>query len=319
MQKLGADALMVVVTLLAAISWMFSKEAVLIMPPILFVAIRFALAGLILAAFSYRDLTQFSWPQLWQSMRTGVVFAIAMCGWIMGLFFTENVGVGAFLTSLGVVFVPIIALLLFKEHSPRSTWLALPVAIIGLACLSFASALTDQGINIDKGHIFYLVSAFLLAIYFNLNARAANSFNGAKIPAMALTSIVLATVGVVAFIVSCSVEDLNGFVQSLSFAWHREANQTGVSFWHVLGWIVVSATIGTAARFYIQTVAQSLSNNSHGVVILVLEPVWTALIAAFWFSESMASVQLLGCVFIFAALLISRAKAVRQLARSLIR
>ena len=44
-----SDLLLVVVTLLAAISWMFSKEAVLMMPPLMFMAARFLIAGGVLA------------------------------------------------------------------------------------------------------------------------------------------------------------------------------------------------------------------------------------------------------------------------------
>ena len=310
MNKFGADFLMIVVTLLAAISWMFSKEAVLIMPPILFVAIRFALAGLILAAFSIEDLKKLTASQYWQSFKTGCVFGIAMSGWIMGLYFSSHVGVGAFLTSLGVVFVPIVALIFFGEQSPRSTWLALPVATIGLGFLSLA-----HGFEIEKGHVFYVLSAILLAVYFNMNARAANDFAGDKIPAMALTAIVLTSVGIVAGTVSLIVEDISGFVASLYFSFDIVEGE-GVSFWVVTGWMLASAVIGTSARFYIQTVAQSLSHNSHGVVILVLEPVWTALIAAFWFGESMDAIQFIGCGFIFAALLIARWRALMSMMKS---
>ena len=44
-----SDLLLVVVTLFAAISWMFSKEAVLLMPPLMFMAARFLIAGTVLA------------------------------------------------------------------------------------------------------------------------------------------------------------------------------------------------------------------------------------------------------------------------------
>lgn len=40
-----SDLLLVITTLLAAISWMFSKEAVLLMPPLMFMAGRFLIAG----------------------------------------------------------------------------------------------------------------------------------------------------------------------------------------------------------------------------------------------------------------------------------
>jgi len=51
-----SDLLLVVTTLLAAISWMFSKEAVLLMPPLMFMAGRFLIAGLVLALIAHRSL-----------------------------------------------------------------------------------------------------------------------------------------------------------------------------------------------------------------------------------------------------------------------
>lgn len=104
-----SDLLLVVVTLLAGLSWMFSKEAVLLMPPLLFMAMRFLLAGSILLITAYRYLPRMTPELVWRSARVGFVFGSAMSCWIMGLFFATNVGEGAFLTSLGVVIVPVIA------------------------------------------------------------------------------------------------------------------------------------------------------------------------------------------------------------------
>jgi drug/metabolite transporter (DMT)-like permease len=55
-----SDLLLVVVTLFAAISWMFSKEAVLLMPPLMFMAARFLIAGTVLAFFARRSLMKLS-------------------------------------------------------------------------------------------------------------------------------------------------------------------------------------------------------------------------------------------------------------------
>jgi drug/metabolite transporter (DMT)-like permease len=83
--------------------------------------------------------------------------------------------------------------------------------------------------------------------------------------------------------------------------------------------VIASAVVGTAGRFLLQTYAQSLATHSHGVVIRVLEPVWVALFAAGWFSESMSTTQLAGCGLIFLALLINRwgvlSKAIKGWAR----
>lgn len=292
-----SDLFLIIVTLLAAISWMFSKEAVLLMPPLLFMAARFLLAGGLLTLVSYRSLRRLSADQLRRSVGVGLVFGTAMSCWIMGLFHGTHVGEGAFLTSLGVVIVPIIARVIFKEPQPASTWVAIPIAVAGLALLSL-----KNGFRPELGQLFFVMAAFIFALYFTLNTRAANqrtivnrrgeSVEKHRVPALPLTAIALITVGVLTLIESSLLESWTPMADAFS----------PILVW----WVFASAAIGTAGRFLLQTYAQSLSANSHGVVILVLEPVWVALFAAGWFSETMVASQLAGCGLIFAALLVNR-------------
>lgn len=292
-----SDLFLVIVTLLAAISWIFSKEAVLLMPPLLFMAVRFLMAGGLLAILASRSLRRLSADQIRRSVGVGLVFGIAMSCWIMGLFHGTHVGEGAFLTSLGVVIVPVIARIVFKEDQPTSTWIAIPISVAGLALLSL-----KNGFRPEIGQLFFVVAACIFALYFTLNTRAANqrtvinrrgeSIEKHRVPALPLTSIALLTVGTLTLIESLVLE-----------TWQPLLNDfPPILVW----WVFASAVIGTAGRFLLQTYAQSLSANSHGVVILVLEPVWVALFAAGWFSETMSPSQLAGCGLIFAALLVNR-------------
>jgi len=299
-----SDLLLIVVTLFAAISWMFSKEAILLMPPLMFMAARFLIAGTVLAFFARRSLMKLSKDQLCRSVGVGLVFGTAMTCWVMGLVHITSLGEGAFLTSLGVVIVPIIARLVFKEAQPPSTWLAIPIAVAGLALLSL-----ENGFRPEAGQIFFVMAATIFALYFNLNTRAANTLstqgmNGEciehpRVPALALTTVVLAVVGI-----------LTGVLSAIFEPWQSVAtNATPI----LALWVVLSATVGTALRFLVQTYAQSLSLHSHGVVIMVLEPMWTALMAAAWFGEQMTLLQLAGCALIFLSLLVNRWRAVRSL------
>lgn len=289
-----ADVLLIIVTLLAALSWLFSKEAVGLMPPLLFMAIRFTLAGIVLAAWGLPQLLALNALQWRRGLRVGLCFGAGMSLWIMGLFRGTHVGEGAFLTSLGVVLVPVISRLVFGERAPVSTWLALPVAAAGLALLSL-----QDGFTLASGQLFYLGAAVLFALYYTLNTRAANHRQSAisdavtKVPALPLTAVVLLTVGVLTTLLSAIYEPWLPTVQTVSA--------------EMVTWVLASALLGSAARFLIQTYAQSLSAHSHGVVIMIIEPVWTASLAAFWLGESMSVQQLLGCTIILLALLVSRA------------
>lgn len=214
------------------------------------------------------------------------------------------------MTSLGVVIVPIIARLVFGEAQPLSTWLAIPIAVAGLALLSL-----ENGFKPDPGQLYFVVAAFIFALYFTLNTRAANQrtvtgkqgelIEKHKVPALPLTALALLTVGVVTLAES-----------AISEAWAPTLNNPPPI---LFVWVLASAVVGTAGRFLLQTYAQSLSAQSHGVVILVLEPVWVALFAAGWFGETMTALQLAGCGLIFMALLVNRWNALTRAIKGLMK
>lgn len=297
-----ADLMLLGVTWLAAVSWIFSKEAVALMAPLAFMAVRFVLAGLCLTLLARSDMAALS-PREWRrAIVVGLVFAAGMSCWIMGLTHGTHLGEGAFLTILGVLLVPIMTRLCFGERSPVSTWVALPVAVAGLALLALRN-----GFRPEIGQIWYVVAANLFALFYALNTRAANhgpvcddtgEVSRLAIAPGALTAINMLTVGAVSALLSLLIEDVRLFDGMVTPA--------------LAGWVLASALIGSAARFLLQTQAQSLSPHSHGVVILIVEPVWVALLAAFWFGETMTATQLAGCGLIFLALLISRGAALKS-------
>ena len=286
---LKADLLLLLVTLLAAAGWIFSKEALAEMPPLLFVGTRFLMAGVFLGLAGWQPLKALTAQHLRQALGLGILFAIAMGFWIMGLRYGAHVGEGAFITSLGIVLVPVIARLVFKDRPPRSIWLALPVAVLGFGCLSL-----NHGFQAEPGQLYYLISAVFFAVLFNINSRVVS-----RVPAIALTSVQLIVVGLVSLLVSSLIE-----------IWPAGVSQA------TLGWLAASAVLATSMRFFIQVFAQGLTSPSHAAVIMMLEPIWTALLAAGWFGERMSGVQFLGCTLIFVALLINRWEWVRKLLKS---
>lgn len=290
-KTLLSDMLILFVTLLAASGWVFSKEALQGIAPLSFLGIRFLLAGMLLGVLcipQFKNLTAQSWKL---SLSMGALFSIALMIWVQGLFASNHVGEGAFITSLGVVLVPVIAKLFFKEELASSTWIALPVAILGLALLSL-----NDGFQFENGQLFFAGAAILFALHFNLITLAAS-----KMPAFPLTSIQLMSAGFGALVVSFFMEQWPPVISQITW-----------------GWILASILLASAARFLIQTYAQSMASASHTAIILILEPIWVSIITAFWFDETMSWLQLSGCGLIFLALVINRWRAVSKLIKSLI-
>ena len=300
-----SDVLLIVVTLIAAIRWMVSKEAIALMPPLLFMGLRFLLAAAFLACIGSRQLRALTREHILRSARVGIVFGVAMLFWVLGLAHSPSMGEGAFLTSLGVLLVPVIARVSFAEPVPRSTWRALPVAVLGMLLLSLA-----HGFKVSAGPLYYLIAAFGLAVFFTLNTRAATvtvrqagkhraAAQLSAVDPLALTVIALTAVGLVALVGSAVLES----AVVLTVQWTP-------ALW---GWLVASALIGTAARFWLQTYAQSLTTQTSGAVMLILEPIWVTLFAALWFGETLLLLQWLGCAMIFAALLMNRWQMLRSI------
>jgi len=284
-----ADLLLVLVTLLAASSWIFSKEVLEGLSPMLFMGLRFFTAGLLLSLFSLDDLSRFHYRDTGRVVLVGAVFAFAMLFWIYGLHLGSHMGIGGFLTSIGVLLAPLLAIL-FGDQPQRSLWFALPLAGAGMAALSL-----DSHFVFGVGELSYLLSALLLALYINLSARAAG-----KTSVIALTAIQLICVGVLLLPLSWVFEP-----------W-RMPEVEGI-WW----WFAASVLLGSAARFLLQTYSFKLAPASHAAVLLTLEPVWVAIFAAVWFEERMEPMQMLGCGLIFVAILTTRAKALYAYLRTL--
>lgn len=258
------------------------------LPPLMFMGLRFFIAAVVLGCVGWRTIRLVNTRQLRQSLGLGALFALAMAFWVLGLFNATHIGEGAFITSMGIVLVPIAARWLFGETPPLSTWIALPVAVGGLALLSL-----ERGLNVEPSHLYFLSAAVFFSLCFNLNTRLVRNT-----PAMALTTFQLLMVGLLLLPASLLLEE-----------WPE---QVAGPIW---GWLLASALIGTCLRFFVQTYAQGLASASHAAIIMMLEPIWTALLAGWWLGETMGALQITGCGLIFLALVINRWSWVRRMLR----
>lgn len=280
-----ADFYLLMTTLLAGLGWIFSKEVVAVWPPLLFLGVRFFLGGLLLLPFAWEAVKQLKALEFKIILRVGLLFALGMVLWMFGLAHAQHLGVGAFLNTLAIVLVPIIAMA-YGERPSLFVWLALPLSILGMALLFLESHFA-----LGIGEIAFLVAAVVFALNFTLNSQAAY-----HLPILALTSIQLMIVGVVGLILSAGLE-----------TWDF---QQPTSLWL---WLALSILVSTSGRFLLQTKGQALAPASHAILIMTLEPVWVAIMAAVWFGESMSVLQVAGCVLIFTAVLLSRWKVIWQL------
>lgn len=274
----SGEWLLVSVTILAALGWLFSKEALAAMNPFFFLGSRFVLAALVVALMNPQALKALTRIQVRRALVTGTVLGVNLLLWVLGLYHAESMGIGAFLVSLGFLLTPVIGVLLFRVSTHPHTWIALCVATCGLGLLSLS-----KGFSPSLSDNLFLASAVVFAFYLNFNSRYA-----ANIPSVPLTVIQLTAAGLVTLFASALTEPA-----------------PTVEVTSVLGWFAASVLIATSLRFFLLVKAQTTASVAHGAVILTLEPVWTALLGMVWFGERMNHMQLSGCALIFGGLLVN--------------
>lgn len=282
MKSYRAEYILILVSLVAAAGWLFSKNAIQEFPPYTFIALRFSIAAAVLALFCLPQLFSLTREQVFRSAATGSSLGFTLLLWVIGLQETSSIGESAFIVSLTVIAVPIIGWILFKETIPFILLIALIPALIGLAFLTI-----DNGFSIELGQLYFLAATAGFALHFNLSSHFASN-----IPSLASTTIQLTIVGLISAVVAIFIE-----------SWP----EAGAIYW---GWLLASAVIATSFRFTLLNYSLQLTTPSHAAMILLLEPIWTALLGAWLLGEMLSNNKILGCTLIFIALLVFRAPTI---------
>ena len=280
-----AEASLVLVTLIAGFGWLCSKEVLSGMPPLLFLGVRFASAGVLLTILARWRAQLLPWCLPASSWWSAAMLALAMVLWMLALQRSNNLGVGAFIGSLGVVLAPVLARLMFGTVLLAQTLWAMPLAALGVAAMAL-----HGGWQLETADSLFLASALAMSVFLNLNGRA-----GAHSPGLSLTALQLLLTGLV------------GLLGSLfSEPWPTRVSPA------VWSWLAVSILLATCGRFFLQVWAQARVPLQRSAFILLLEPVWTAMLAWLWFGSSMSASQLTGAGLIMLSLLIIRRKPRRR-------
>lgn len=280
--KLKGDGILVLVTLIAAVGWLFSKAALEYVPAFWFIGLRSLIAGLLLGVIVYRSLTKLTRSQWMISIKTGLLFAAALLLWVQGLLHSERVGEASFIMSLAVIMIPLAGRIVYGDRISSQLLLPLAMAVSGLGLLTLG-----EDIQLEASHFYLLAAAMMFALQFVMTSR-----HVANIPPMPLTAIQLTTVGVI----GCAAAIIAALYheQALTFNWGLEA-------W---GWIIVCSLFTSLVRFALQVYAMKLTTATNAGMILVLEPVWTTLMGVFILNEVMLINQWLGCGLILASIVV---------------
>lgn len=277
--KRYGEWILVGVTIIAAAGWVFSKEAISGMPPFGFVGLRFFAAAIILFPVCLGAKQTINYSDFPKALLAGSLQAINMNLWILAISFGGALGEGSFIMSLSILMVPLIAWFFFKERPLVVFWFSLPMATIGLGCLSLSN-----GWSPSISQLWFLLSALSFAIFFNFNSRFVQN-----ISILPLTCIQLFVTGSVSIILSLLFEKWSSSVQ-----------------WSILAWLAASVLVATCLRYALQLVGQKYVPIGNAAIIMILEPIFTTLASVIFYDEPMPKMKWAGCSLILIALVIYR-------------
>lgn len=227
-----------------------------------FLACRFILASLILIAIRPRLFKGFSKKSLLRGIALGSLLALGYIFQTFGLTQTSVAKTG-FITGLYSVFTPLIAAGVLRRVTAGRQWIAVALAAIGLAFLSF------NGIAIGLGEFLVLISAIFYAAHIvGLSEWSKSS------EVYAMTAIQLGTVGII-----CALATLQeGFeLPPDSRVWEA---------------VIYTAIFASAFAFIIQTWVQSFMSATTVGIILTMEYIFAALFGI-WFGHETLTLRIL--------------------------
>ena len=252
--------------------------------PFAFQAVRCFLAVVFLfpasALFSKGKPFWKSWadPALW---RSGVICGLALFAASslqqIGLVYTDA-GKAGFLTAMYIVFVPFLGLFVGQKPG-RNALLSLIPAIVGLYLLSCTSV---SGIN--KGDVLLLLCAVAFSVQILLIDRHCAGLDGLKL--------------------NC-IQALVVTVLSVPWALLTETVDASriASCWLPLGY---AGVLSMGVAYTLQIVGQKRVAPSAAALLMSLESVFAALFGWLLLHETMTRAEVLGCVLVFAAVIISQ-------------
>ncbi len=270
--------LMVLVTLLAAAGWLFSKEAIRELPPAAFIGSRFLLAALLLLPLACLREPPPTRAQLVRAAGCGTLLGASLLLWVTAISQSDALGSGAFIMSVATLMAPLAAWGAFRAKPGRHYWLTLPIAIAGLLLLSSS---THWGVSLSL--FWFLAAATTLGIQLAVHRHFAQS-----IAPTWLTCIQLAMTGLLGTLISLLTEQ-----------WPEAGVSHGI--W---GWFAASVLIATTLRYWLLTHALSKMTTAHAALMMLLEPIWTLLLSTLFYSEPLGGAKLAGAGLVLGALVL---------------
>lgn len=267
-----ATLLLVALTAVWGSTFFLIRDLVEHVPPVDFLALRFAIAAVVMVVVFWRPLRGLNRRQVMAGVGLGALYGLAQILQTQGLASTPA-SVSGFITGMYVVLTPVFAAVLLRERVPGSTWAAVALATAGLALLSL------NGLSIGAGEAMTLLAAALYALHIlGLGRYSATSI------ATGLSVVQMCVIAVICLVGAAP----DGYSLPAT-----------PGHWVSVLYMVAFASIGS---LWAQTWAQAHVPATRAAIIMTLEPVFAAGFAVWLGGEILTWRMLLGGAFVLTAM-----------------
>ena len=270
-------------------AFVFQKVAMDILEPFTFTAVRYILGGLLLipVAWYFGKKNKSKVMPDNYSTKTLLIGGI-ICGTILcfagnfqqfGLI-TSSAGKTGFITTLYIVIVPVFGLILFRKRVRKLVWLGVALAVVGLYFLSIKAG----GFTMERGDFLIFIGAFFWAAHI-----------------LAVDQLVLK---VDAVRLSCAQFIWAGILSSIfMFIMEEPRIMDIIACWAP---VLFTSVFVVGIAFTFQILGQKTTDPTVTSIILSLESVFGVLAGMAFLQERMSGRELLGCVLMFIAVILTQ-------------
>lgn len=277
-KRTEAEFLMMLVALIWGVTFVLVKNALADIGPFLFLGIRFVLAFLVLAIFSFKNIIKVEVSTVAAGCLLGFFLFIGYVFQTVGLQYTTSSNAG-FITGVSVVLVPIMFYIKKRTWPDWQTTLTVVMAATGLFLLSVPAGKFALG----YGDLLVLVCAFGFALHIVFVSKYSWRHN-----AVAITGVQILFVGLLCLVIGLAAEPIPQHMGSDT----------------ILA-IIVTSVFATSLAFLLQNYLQRFSTPTRFAVVLTTEPVFAALAGFVWANEILTARAYTGAALILLAMLLS--------------
>jgi drug/metabolite transporter (DMT)-like permease len=292
-KRVQADIALGFTALIWGATFVLVKDALADVSVFVYLAVRFALAAVVMAIFFWRSLRNLTKSAAWAGMQIGFFMFAGYAFQTTGLQFTTP-SKAAFITGSSVVIVPLLLALFSKRGVNAWIWSGAVAALAGLYFLT----VPPEGLGgLNRGDPIVFGCAVAFAMHMLVISRYVEKHSvGALAVIQVATTAVLATLAI-----------------PLVSAAHLEQPHWRWSATLVVA-VLVTALGSTAFGFSAQTWSQQYTSPTHTAILISLEPVFAAITSWIVAREHLGGRILLGAALIFAGILLAELKGATPVA-----